>query len=836
LTPERYATLRTLFLAARDLPPHDHAAFVRERCAGDDELATALQRLLATDAAGGTFLAKPALGADFVLPEPDALRADALPPGCPEWFGTYRLLSVLGHGGMGIVYRALQQSPPREVALKVLQPGRADARHLERFRFEVEALGRLQHPGIATIHDAGTFDLGAGPQPYLAMERVDGAPLLEHAARAALGRTARIDLLARIADAIQHAHQRGIVHRDLKPANVLVDGSGQPKVVDFGIALAKAAGDAEPARSGGRAEPLGTLPYMSPEQLGADRTIDTRTDVYSLGVVAFELLTGRLPFRLDGLSAAQAARIVANEAPPSLVVVDPSAGADLAAIVAKALAKTPERRYASAGDLAADLRRFLAHEPVEANPPGSWRRLRLFARRHRTLVAGAASTVLALLIGLAATTRALGEARAARQLAETRLVAATTSAARAEAVRGFVLGMLAKLDPRASDGDNGADRLLAAATRELESRFAAHPDLEGELRLVLAGVLRLFGRYEEALDHVDTSVALRTRELGATAPATLAARCERLKILLRRDDLSATLATLEPLLADCERVLGADDERTLECSHALVRCRLVGSRFDEAAALLPSLLAALERQPALPPELRLDVQLTHVDCMIARGDLQLAHDTLVACVAESRQRLGDSDPTTIDALHSLATLLLGFGASARAAPLVEEVRRHHASRLPATHPLVLQCEHNLGVLAADESRNEDAIRHLRAAATGRLLVFGPRSQHRLVSLLSLANALGQSGRAAEAKPLFDELLEAAGDGMLGKPWFVATARGYQALNTARLGDRAAALAALERCVAELEAIEGPGTARAERFREFLDQLRQRQQDTPNAPR
>lgn len=836
MTPERYATLRRLFLGARDLPGDARASFVAEHCAGDEELAKALRRLLATDGAPGSFLAEPALGSGFVLPEPAALRADALPPGCPEWFGTYRLLSVLGHGGMGIVYRALQQSPPREVALKVLQPGRADARHLERFRFEVEALGRLQHPGIATIHDAGTFDLGAGPQPYLAMERVDGLPLLGHVERARLGINARVELLARIADAIQHAHQRGIVHRDLKPANVLVDGSGQPKVVDFGIAAAKAAGDAEPTVGSVRSEALGTLPYMSPEQFSAANTVDTRTDVYSLGVVAFELLAGRLPLRLDGLSHERAGRFVADEIPPDLATLDASIGADLAAIVAKALAKTPERRYASAGDFAADLRRFLAHEPVEANPPGGWRRLRLFARRHRTLVAGAASTMLALLIGLAATTRALGEARMARGLAEARLVAATTSAARAEAVRGFVLGMLAKLDPRASDGDNGADRLLAAATRELESRFTAHPDLEGELRLVLAGVLRLFGRYDEALGHVDASIALRTRELGGSAPATLAARCERLKILLCRDDLIATLATLEPLLADCTQALGADDERTLACRHALVRCRLVGSRFQDASAEMPHLLAAIERHPDLPPELRFDVQLTHVDCMIARGDLQLAHDTLVACVAESRQRLGDSDPTTIDAIHSLATLLLGHGAAARAAPLVEEVHRHYASRLPATHPLVLQCEHNLGAIAAGENRHEAAVEHLRTAATGRLLVFGPRSQHRLVSLLSLANALSQAGRADEAAPLFDEALLAIGDGLVGKPWFAATARGYQAANTARLGDHAAALTALQACVAELEVLEGPSSARVERFRELLERLRRRHDDAEQSPR
>ncbi len=828
MTPARYARLRELFLAARELPAAAQATFVQQQTAGDDELAQALQQLLRNDAADADFLATPALGRDFALPDPDALHAQALPPGAPERFGTYRLLGVLGQGGMGIVYRALQQLPPREVALKVLKPGLADAQHLARFRFEVEALGRLQHVGIAAIHDAGTFDQGAGPQPYLAMELVDGRPLLEHADRAHLDRAARLRLVAQIADAIQHAHQRGIVHRDLKPANVLVDATGQPKVLDFGIATARDAGDVDVTRTTDARTLLGTLPYMSPEQLGAERrAVDTRTDVWSLGVLAFQLLTGRLPFVFDGLSPLQAARVVTEQTPPTPGDVDARLRGDVSTIVATAMAKDPERRYASAGEFAADVRRFLAHEPIAAKPPGTWTRIALFARRHRALVLGATSTVLALGIGLFATLRALDDARGAWSVAENRRVVAETQAQRADAVRGFVLGMLTRIDPRAGDGDNGADRLLAAAARELESRFAAHPDLEGELRLVLGGVLRMFGRYDEARRQVDASVALYTQQDGAAAPTTLGARCEQLELQLRRND-PAAVTTVQQLILDCERVLGADHERTLACRHAHVRCLLGTGRYADAAAAMPPLLAASARLPELPPELRLDLALTHADCLLANGDSQGAHDALVACVADSRSRLGDADPTTIDAMQSLALLLLGHGAVDRAAPLLEEVRRHHAARLPAAHPLVLQCEHNLGLLAVDQGRNDDAIAHLRRAAEGRLLVFGPGDMHRLTSLLSLANALGGAGRASEAAPVFEEVLQALGDGLPGKPWFLPTTRGYRAMNHARLGDTTRAITELEACIAELESLEGADSARPTRFRDVLKTIRQRE--------
>ncbi|MCU0863842.1 MAG: serine/threonine protein kinase [Planctomycetes bacterium] len=530
MTPAQYARVRELFLQARELDADGRHALLQPRGDADDPLRTQAARLLAHTTSDDDALDAPALGRGFVLPEPEALREQALPPGLPDRFGSFRLLGVLGAGGMGIVYRARQDAPPRDVALKVLQPARADADHLARFRFEIEALGRLQHPGIAAIFDAGTVDHGAGPQPFLAMELIHGRPLLEHAAQARLDRAARLRLLAAIADAVQHAHQRGLVHRDLKPANVLVDDSGQPKVLDFGIAMAHDRLHG-PQPSGRDREPLGTLPYMSPEQLrGDEAAVDLRSDVYALGVLLHELLTGQLPFALDGLAPRAAADHIVVTAPRSLAAADRRLRGDLEAIAQKALAVDPAARYASAGELAADLRASMRHEPIAARPAGAMRAAWLFCRRHRALVLGAACTVLALGLGWFATSRALDAARTAQVLAEERMVLAVRNADRAEAVRGFLLDLFSRMDPQLPEADPGVDRLLATAVRELGPRFADHPDLEAELRVVLGSMLRLFGRLDEAREHLDRGVELRTAAFGPDAGPTLLARAESLKV------------------------------------------------------------------------------------------------------------------------------------------------------------------------------------------------------------------------------------------------------------------------------------------------------------------
>jgi WD40 repeat protein len=344
---------------------------------------------------------------------PEAAEATRAIRGKQVKFGHFRIVRLIGEGGMGAVYEAEQDSPRRRVALKVLRTGFGSPSLIRRFEREAEILGRLQHPGIAQIFEAGFAapSEGLSEQPYYAMELLQGVSLTQHCKRNDLPVRTRIEILARACDAVQHAHDRGIVHRDLKPENILVLSDGQPKVLDFGIARDLLPGPA-PTLHTGTGQLVGTLPYMSPEQVaGRNDAIDARTDTWALGVIAFELLTGRLPHDLDRRAPPEAMRLIQEEDPPRLGSIDRALRGDLDTIVAKALEKDPARRYAKAGDLAADLRRWLADEPVSARPPSAVYQLAKFARRNQVLVGGVAATLVTLLLGTTVAVRQMVIAR-----------------------------------------------------------------------------------------------------------------------------------------------------------------------------------------------------------------------------------------------------------------------------------------------------------------------------------------------------------------------------------------------------------------------------------------
>lgn len=315
----------------------------------------------------------------------------------PDSIGGYRILSELGRGGMGVVYAAEQDSPRRRVALKVLGNALHSDELRRRFEAEASVLGRLQHPAIAKIYEARTFELaGVGTLPFFAMELVEGSrELVEYANEEQLDVHARIELFVEVVEAVEYGHQEGILHRDLKPANVLVGKRGRPKIIDFGIARSLDADEALQSLQTQTGQILGTPQYMSPEQYVADRDgIDARADVYSLGVCLFELLSGELPFAFETKPILEMARMVREDQPRRLSSVNRALGGDLEAVVGKALERDLARRYSSAGELAADLRRFLGKQPVLARPPSSFYQLRLFTRRNRALVSAISAVLL----------------------------------------------------------------------------------------------------------------------------------------------------------------------------------------------------------------------------------------------------------------------------------------------------------------------------------------------------------------------------------------------------------------------------------------------------------
>jgi predicted Ser/Thr protein kinase len=372
---DRWPQVRALFEAASAEPRAERAAWLAAQPV-DEDLRAAVLALLADadDATVGD--AGPA--ADGTLAE-------------GQHIGRYRILRTLGRGGMGVVYLAEQASPRRLVALKLLAGAVGEAA-LARFRREAELLARLSHPGIARIVEV---DVDAGGRPFLVMEYVDGRDLAAHCA--ALGRDERLALLARIADAVEHAHARGVVHRDLKPSNILVDADGQPRVLDFGIG--QVVGEGETLTATGTL--LGTPAYMSPEQAAGTGKVDARSDVYALGVIAYELIADRLPLPVAGLTPLEALRVVGESTPPPLSRIDRTLRGDLEVIVETALAKSPTLRYPTAGAFADDLRRYLAREPIRARRPGAWRRAVLYAQRKPAQVATVALALAGVLGGSA---------------------------------------------------------------------------------------------------------------------------------------------------------------------------------------------------------------------------------------------------------------------------------------------------------------------------------------------------------------------------------------------------------------------------------------------------
>jgi WD40 repeat protein/predicted Ser/Thr protein kinase len=389
LTPERFARIEELFGAVREMDPETRRTFLDRACADDPALLADVTALLGCDDDPPVFLRSGFIDRAFEQ------TLDVHAP-VPDRIGRYRILRKLGEGGFGVVYLAEQDNPRRPVAVKVLKPHVATAAVLKRFEYEAEVLGRLVHPGIGRIYEADSEMTTEGTRAFFAMEYVDGRDFNEHVRAQALGPRDTLDLLARVCDAIEYAHLQGVIHRDLKPHNVLVGADGQPRIVDFGVARETAPGDATRMTDAGHL--LGTLPYMSPEQLEGDpRAVDTRCDIYALGVMMYQVLSGRLPLDLQDLALAEAIRRRCSEDPRPLGALVPALRGEVETLVAKALTRDRARRYQSAGALATDIRRYLAGEPIEAKRDSSLYVLRKRLQRYRgAAVAGVVILFMAL--------------------------------------------------------------------------------------------------------------------------------------------------------------------------------------------------------------------------------------------------------------------------------------------------------------------------------------------------------------------------------------------------------------------------------------------------------
>jgi tetratricopeptide (TPR) repeat protein len=790
--PQRWRRVRALFELAQDSPPAEREARVRA-AEPDAALASEVLAWLEKSERVGEFLEPP----PAPEPAPDGLNAG-------DRVGGFELVSELGQGGMGVVWLARQDNPRRTVALKLLRAVALAGESERRFRREAEILARLAHPGIAQVYEAGTDERGGVHRPWFALELVEGAPIDTHARQRGLDLRARVGLLAKVCDAVQHAHERGVVHRDLKPANILVTPAGEPKVLDFGVARA-ALGEGEPVGQPTRTGLLlGTLDYMSPEQLAGDpEAVDARADVYALGVVLNELLAGRRPHAIEGLPIPEALRVLSEDAPASLASYDRALRGDLETIVAKALEKERARRYASAAELALDLRRFLAERPIAARPASTIYQLRKFARRNRGLVAGVAAAFAFLVVGVAGTTTEMLRALAAEGRAETRRAEAERSASEAREVQGFLEDILQSIQPDVAAGQDTAlvRRMLDDAARRVEGRFASEPLVEAALRTTLGRSYESIGLYEEARAQHERALALLRAHAAAGSPQ-LGASLGGLASALRQ---AARSTEAEPLLREAlalERARSDPSTHDLACAlHNLAGCLSEQRRYADAEALdaeaarvlesaapaeteaLPPVLAGwgtavmaqgrlAEAEPLLVRALEVEQRVhpeahtQRVECLKAlsalhwkKQDWEAALSTTRESLEISRKLYGEKHPALLDRWSNLAMAYAQQGdleqAEAAARNAVDLSRELHAEARP-NFAIRLR---DLGFVLKARGRVAEAEVLFRDALARQRELLAPQDPGRIETLYDLAELLRESDRPGEAGDSYREALE-----------------------------------------------------------------------------
>jgi serine/threonine protein kinase/tetratricopeptide (TPR) repeat protein len=603
------------FAAMERESPEERAAYLREACGSDVDLRRRVERLLRAQSKIGDFMDSPALGPTIGLTPTHALEA----PG--DVIGPYKLLEEIGEGGMGTVFMAEQSRPVRrKVALKVVKPGMDTKQVVARFEAERQALALMDHPNIAKVLDAGATESG---RPYFVMELVRGIPITEYCDREHLTIAERLELFVLVCRAVQHAHQKGVIHRDLKPSNILVtviDGTAVPKIIDFGIAKATGGTLTDRTLYTGFAQLIGTPLYMSPEQAdlsGVD--VDTRSDIYSLAVLLYELLTGTTPFDGDTIKKAafdEVRRIVREQDPPkpstrismlgeSLTTISAKRKAapkqlghalrgELDWIVMKALEKDRRRRYETANDFAADVMRYLTDKPVEACPPSTWYRFAKYARRNRVVLTASALVGAALIAGTAVS---VWQARKARQ-------AAAAAAARADETQQIVDYLFKDVFGAASPERWQKSRpmtvseLLAQAEATISERFRGKPLVEARCRAALADLYFLIDA-KKAEAHAARAVELFSEVLGFDHPDTLKAREVQIYVMglfwANPGVQEKRVPLIRSLLADRRRVLGATHPDTIAAMSTLADGLAILHEFAEAEVLAATAQADGER-------------------------------------------------------------------------------------------------------------------------------------------------------------------------------------------------------------------------------------------------
>ncbi len=696
---------------------------------------------------------------------PDELRAAVTFNRQPERIGHYQILRVLGEGGMGIVYEAEQDRPRRTVALKVIKPGFVSPNVLRRFELEAEALGRLHHPGIAQIFEAGMADSGCGLQPYFAMELIQGEPLLQYAEGQKLNVQERLELMAKVCEAVHHAHQRGIIHRDLKPANILVEVSAQPKILDFGVARI-AEGDAQTTLQTEAGQILGTLTYMSPEQLlGDPLDVDTRTDIYSLGVVLFELLAGCLPYRIP-VQPIEAVRAIRDCNPTRLGSVRSEYRGDIETIVGKSLEKEKTRRYASAAEMAGDIRRYLKNEPIIARPPSTVYQLQKLGRRHKGSVVAIAAVFLVLAAGVIASTREAMRARTAERAAIVERNRADTEAATAKAINDFLRqDVLAQASSKSQaqpgttpDPNLKVRTALDRAAKRIANQFDNQPAVEASIRETVANSYADLGLYYDAQQQMQRALDLRRRSLGPTHPDTLNTMTQLARFVLSEGDYEQAEALYLRTLPVQMKVLGDEDARTLITMQELGYLYVNEGKYAEAKALFTTVLNVRRRHLSARDPLMLASLGSLAFLYLDEGEYAKA-EPLYSEVLEGERRVrGDQHPDTLEDTVNLAAVYRNQGKYAQAERMLTQALEIQRRVLGPEHWSTLNGMRNLAGLYRDEGKYDAAERLATKALEASTRLFGAGHHLTLLIMEELALVDREEHKYVQAEMLYTKLL------------------------------------------------------------------------------